>query len=215
MKSNIIKRMLASALTASLVMAPAISAAASSGNTNENKAVEVISSSTSGTVTTLAAVPATSQVAGVRSTVSGVYLATSVNGCAITTPIADISAAYGLADGEKAYAKFFNLDPKKSTAAMAVINGVAAAKGAVVGPCINIELGKMSAGKYSLLASDGAAIRLSLGIPKTFAQADKSFAIIRVREGGLVDILEDIDTNPDTITFDTTGGAAAYAIIKY
>ena len=28
-------------------------------------------------------------------------------------------------------------------------------------------------------------------------------------------ILEDVDTNPNTVTFDTTGGAGAYAMIKY
>lgn len=46
---------------------------------------------------------------------------------------------------------------------------------------LNIELGKMSAGKYSLLPSDGAAIRLSLGVPKNFAQTGATYAVVCVR----------------------------------
>ena len=80
---------------------------------------------------------------------------------------------------------------------------------------INLELGKMAGGKYSLLPSDGAEIRVSFGIPKNFAQANKTFAVVCVRAGGAVSILEDVDDNPNTVTFDTTGGAGAYAIIKY
>jgi len=38
---------------------------------------------------------------------------------------------------------------------------------------LNVELGKMSGGKYSLLPADGPAIRLSFGIPKSFAQDGK------------------------------------------
>ena len=80
---------------------------------------------------------------------------------------------------------------------------------------LNIELGKLSDGKYSLLPSDGDAIRIALGVPRNFADTDKTFAVVCVRAGGEVSILEDVDDNPNTVTFDTTGGAGAYAIIRY
>lgn len=216
MKASIIKKMMTGVLAASLVMAPVMSVGATttSGNSTSS-AEEVIASASSGEVTTVAEVPDTSTVAGVKSTTAGVYLATGVNGSVVTTSVAAIAEGYGLTGSEKPYAKFSNLDAKKSPLAKAAIDLAAQAKGAVVGPMLNIELGKMTAGKYSLLSAEGAAIRISLGIPKNFAQSDKTYAVVCVRAGGAVTILEDVDSNPDTVTFDTTGGAGAYAIIRY
>lgn len=235
MRKSIIKKLMMGALTASLVMAPTLSAFAApttvSGN-SEDVVAEVIAeaiveettveeakdeapASSSETSVTVAEIPTTSSVAGTKTTVSGVYLATSVNGTAITTGMDAIKAGYGLAANEKAYAKFSNLDAKKSPLAKQAIDWAAASQNAVVGPMLNVELGKMTAGKYSLLPADGAAIRLSFGIPKNFAQDGKTYAVVCVRAGGAVSILADTDSNPNTVTFDTTGGAGAYAIIKY
>lgn len=217
MKASIIKKLMMGALTASLVMAPAMSAFAATTTVADTESVveEAVAASTSGEVTTVAEIPSTSSVAGVKTTVSGVYFATSVNGTAVTTAVSSIAEGYGLASNEKPYAKFSNMDPKKSKLAKAAIDFAAASQGATVGPMLNIELGKMSGGKYSLLPSDGAAIRLSVGIPKNFAQDGKTYAVVCVRAGGAVSILADVDSNPNTVTFDTTGGAGAYAIIKY
>ena len=216
MKASIIKRMMTGVLTAALVMAPVMSVGATttSGSTT-SAADQIISTSTAGEVATVAEVPSTSAVAGVKSSVTGVYLATSVSGSVVSTSVAAIAEGYGLTGSEKPYAKFTNLDAKKSPLAKAAIDAAAASQGAVVGPMLNVELGKMAGGKYSLLPSDGAAIRLSFGIPKNFAQADKTYAVVVVRAGGVVSILADVDTNPNTVTFDTTGGAGAYAIIRY
>lgn len=216
MKARIIKRMMTGVLAVSLVMAPVMSVGATTTSGNTTSAAETaITSSTSGEVTTVAEVPGTSFVAGVKTTTAGVYLATSVNGSAVTTSVAAIKEGYGLTGSETPYAKLSNLDAKKSPLAKQAIDLAAASQGATVGPMLNVELGKMSAGHYSLLPSDGAAIRLSFGIPKSFAQADKTYAVVVVRAGGVVSILADVDSNPDTITFDTTGGAGAYAIIRY
>jgi len=215
MKAGIIKKLMIGALTASLVMAPAMSVFATTTAKTESKVEEAVSSSTSGEVTTVAEIPSTSTVAGVKSTTAGVYLATSANGTVVTTGVAAIKESYGLTGSERPYAKFSNLDVKKSPLAKQAIDLAAASQGAVVGPMLNVELGKMSGGKYSLLPSDGAAIRLSFGIPKSFVQADKTYAVVAVRAGGAVSILADVDTNPNTVTFDTTGGAGAYAIIRY
>mgnify|MGYP006968287231 CR=1 FL=1 len=214
MKARIIKRMMTGVLAAALVMAPMMSVSAATtvaGNTED-----VVAEATSGTSSeTVAEIPSTSTVAGTKSTVSGVYLATSVSGSAITTSTAAIKEGYALANNETPYAKFSDLDAKKSPLAKQAIDLAAASQGAVVGPMLNVELGKMTAGKYSLLPSDGATIRLSFGVPKNFAQADVTYAVVCVRAGGAVSILTDLDSNPNTVTFDTTGGAGAYAIIKY
>ncbi len=219
MKASIIKKMMTGALAVSLVMAPVMSVGATTVTPDTpsavEEAVESSTSSASGESSTVAEVPTTSSVAGVKTTVAGVYLATSVNGTAITTGLNTIAEGYGLTGSEKPYSKFSNLDARKSPLAKAAIDAAAASQGATVGPVLNIELGKMTAGKYSLLPSDGPAIRLAVGIPRNFVKGDATYAVVCVRAGGVVSILPDVDDNPNTITFDTTGGAGAYAIIRY
>lgn len=226
MKTSIIKKLMMGALAASLAMAPAMGVFASTtvptnpsdaGQSSSVAAIvaAAVAQSTDGAVTSVAEIPHISSVAGVQSTVSGVYLATSVNGTAVTTPVASIAQGYGLAAGERPYAKFSNMDPKKSYLAKQVIDMAAASRGAVVGPMVNIEFGKMSGGKYSLLPTDGPGIRVAIGLPGNFVQNGRTYAVVRVRTGGEVAILEDLDADPSTVTFETTAGAGAYAIIRY
>lgn len=233
MKAKFIQRMMASALTIALVAAPSMSVLASGGPgagsgspisgssssaTAEEQVVAIISESNGdggSSVSSIAEIPVTNTVAGVKSTVQGVYIATSVNGTAITSGLTGIASSYGLAAGEIPYARFSNMDVKKSNLAKAVIDNAAAALGATVGPCINIEIGKKAGGKFSLLSQDGEKITVKVGIPKSFAQDGKTFAMVCVRPGGAVTVLQDTDSDPNTITFDTTGGQGAYAIIKY
>ncbi len=227
MKAKFIQKIMAGALAVSLIATPSMSVLASNssvgsgaaGGGTEEKVIEIVNAaveeSGNGSVSSIAEIPTTSSVAGTKTTLAGVYMATCVNGTAITTSVANIAANYGLTAGEKPYARIYNMDTKKSPLAAAAIDQAAASMGAVVGPYVNVELGKMSNGKFSLLPSDGAEITMKFGIPKSFAQDGKTFAVICVRPGGAVTILEDTDTNPNTVTFNTTGGQGAYAIIKY
>lgn len=216
MKIKFIQKMMVGAFAVALAVMPVMSANASNPSAGSNPssgttgAVEaVITSSSGGAVSSVAEVPVTSNVAGVKTTIRGVYLATSVNGSVITTSLAAIAGDYGLTTGETPYARIYNMDTKKSYLAAAVIDQAAAAKGAVVGPYVNVELGKLSGGKFGLLSTDGAPITVSFGIPASFAQTDKTFAVVCVRPGGAVSILEDTDSNPNTVTFNTTGGQGA------
>lgn len=231
MKAQVVKRILSSALAMTLLLGSSNVALASSGSslsgnsaTTTVQAVEeivteqvmqIVNESSSGSVSTIAEIPTTSSVAGVKSAVSGVYLATSVNGVAVTTGMTTIADSYGLAKNEKAYVRAYNFDSKRSTAAKAVIDSAAASMGAEVGPIINFEFGKMADGKFSLLPSDGASFNVKVGIPKSFAKEGKTYAIVCVRPGGAVSIIKDADNDPNTVTFPTTAGQAAYALICY
>ena len=230
MKTKFIQKLMAGALTAALVAAPCMGVFASEtpgGSDTPNKpsveeeVVEIVNSSVGdndeggSAVSGIAQIPATSSVAGVTSTVKGVYLATSINGAAITTSVATIASSYNLGAGETPCARVYNMDVKKSPLAAAAINSAAEALGAAVGPYINVELGFTKGGKFSLLPSDGAPITMSFGIPKSFVQDGKTYAVICVRPGGVVKVLQNTSTNPNVVTFSTTGGQGAYAIIKY
>lgn len=230
MKTKFIQKLMAGALTAALVAAPCMGVFASetpggsdTPNTPsaEEEVVEIVNESIGdddeggSAVSSIAQIPATSSVAGVTTSVNGVYLATSVNGVAITTSVANIASSYNLGAGETPYARVYNMDVKKSPLAAAAINQAAEALGATVGPYINVELGFVKGGKFGLLPSDGAAITMSFGIPKSFVQSGKTYAVICVRPGGAVTVLPNTSTNPNVVTFATTGGQGAYAIIKY
>ncbi len=226
MRANVTKRVLAGTLATTLLLASSMSVFASTGASSsskksetEDEIIQSVQSYVSESVETVSEaaslIPTTSAVAGVKSSVSGVYLATSVNGTAITTGLANIASGYGLAAGERPYARVYNFDGKKSNLAQACIDSAAASMGAAVGPAINVEIGKMAAGKFSLLPADGEKITLKVGIPKSFAQNGKTFSVVAVRPGGAVSILADTDADPNTVTFDTTAGQAVYAFIKY
>ena len=214
MKASIIKKSLVCALTAALVMAPVMGVSAST-DTNSGNSTVVEATGAATVAQAVSEIATTSSVNGVKSTVSGAFFVKGVNGVAFTTPLADITAGYGIGSGERAYAKVWDLDAKKSYLAKQVIDTAAASIGAEVGPGLNIELGKLAGGKYSLLSADGPTVRISVGIPKKFAQDGKTYAVVRVRPGGAVSILADVDDNPNTVTFDTTAGAGAYAIVRY
>lgn len=200
---NRMKKVLAVTLAATTILGTSLTAFA---------ATTVAASSSSSESST--PVVASSTVAGVKSTTAGINYATAVAGSAVTTPAANISAAFGLAANEKPFTKFYNFDAKKSTAAKAVIDAVVSLiPGAKLGPVVNVELGKMTSGKYSLLPETGV-VRLAFALPGGFAKDAKNVAVIKVTTTGIA-ILPDLDTNPYTVTFDTTGGAGAYAIIKY
>lgn len=230
MKTKFIQKLMAGALTAALVAAPCMGVFASetpggSDTPNvpgvEDQVVVIVNSSIGdndeggSAVSSIAEIPTTSSVAGVTSTVKGVFLATSINGAAVTTSIATIASSYNLGAGETPYVRVYNMDVKKSPLAAAAINAAAEALGATVGPYINVELGFVKGGKFSLLPANGAPITMSFGIPKSFVQAGKTYAVICVRPGGAVSVLPNTSTNPNVVTFTTTGGQGAYAIVKY
>lgn len=216
MKANIIKRMLCGALALSLVLAPSMSTLATtgagsvSGNTVVVEATtgEVQETATAATV----AYTTTSNAAGIASQVGGVYILRRGIGVAITTPASTIAANYGLAAGERVFIKAMDMDIRKSNLAYQCMTNTAAAYGATIVGTINLELGKMSGGRYSLLEA-GAEVPVTFSVPR--AAQGQRIGVIRVQEGGVVTLFEDMDTNPATVSFNITGGAGAYAIIAY
>lgn len=161
------------------------------------------------------AIKTTSSVEGVETTVRGVYHTPNLPGCAVVTAQSTIAQAYGLGTNERPYAKFMETDVKKSAKAMVSLEAGAKAIGGQMGPCVNIELGKMTNGTYSLLPSEGATSQITFGIPANFLEENKNYAVVGVRTGGIITTYKDLDSNPKTVTFATTGGAGAYAIVKY
>lgn len=214
MKSKSLKKVLATALALSLVMAPVMGVNASTDNNAPSEG-----SSTSVSTEVAATIPETSTVSVggkvLTSTVKGAYMSKTIPGTVVATDKATLAAGYGLAPGEQPYVRVYDISEAKSPAAMASINAAAGAVGGTVVATVNVELGKLAGGKFSLLAQGGAPITMAFGIPKNAVKPGYAYAMICVRPGGVIEVLPDLDADPNTVTFSTTGGLGAYAMIMY
>ena len=205
-----IKKILAATLAATMVMATALTASAATTQSSGSGSAETYVPKTFAEKTTVEA-NAKVKVGGVevRTTVSGVYAAQKVQGVAVKTDLATIKANLGLKAGQTPKVTIYDTDPKKSDKAMACVNAAAEAAGLDVVATLNIDLGAVSKGKWVTL-TDGS-VAMAVGLPKG-ADTTKTYSIICVQPGGVVTMLEDIDTNPKTVTFDVKAGLGTYAL---
>lgn len=207
------KRILSGALAVALVMAPSVGAFATTTVPTAPTTTKTETAAPA-VVDTFKEVQATSAVAGVKSEVTGAYLLQKGVGVAITSNAAAIAEGYAFAKGETPFAKVFDMDVKKSVKAKASLDFVAQAYGGANVAYVDMELGKMTNGHYTLLPG-GADIAVTFSIPKNAVDAAAKYAVVRVVAGGEFTLLEDTDSNPETVSFVTTGGAGAYSIVKY
>ena len=206
-----IKKILAATLAATMVMASAMtvcagSTQASSGGGGTAEAPKTFAEKAE------VASNAIVKVAGldVRTSLSGVYAAQKVRGCAVTTDLATVKANLGLKTGQNPKIVIYDTDAKKSDKAMACVNAAAEALGGTVVASLNIDLGAVEKGKWIEL-KDGS-VAMAVGLPKD-ADTTKTYSVICVQPGGVVTILEDKDTNPKTVTFDVKAGLGTYALV--
>lgn len=201
------KKILAATLAATMVMASALTVCASS-NTSSG------SSSSESTTVAPEEVKAANEaitVAGstVKTTIAGGYAAEKVNGVAVTTPIADAKAKLGLTGAQTPYVIVYDTDAKKSHLAMDCVNAAAESIQAQFVAAINVDLGAKENGKFVSL-KDGS-LAMVVGIPNV--DVTKTYSMVCVQPGGVVTILDDLDTNPKTVTFEVKAGLGTYAIV--
>lgn len=147
----------------------------------------------------------------IQTTVAGAYLVDKLNGVAVITPAAELAANLNLAPGQTAYIMAFDLDQKKSSLAMSSIQMAAEALGADFVAAINVNLGAKQNGKMVSL-SDGS-VHMMVGLPKTAVDPAKTYSVVRVMPGGSITYYNDLDTNPQTVTFEVSAGTGAYAVL--
>ena len=209
MNMKIVKRILTLALTLSLIVAP-LSVFAKTTDTSSGD------SSTSSDSATVEGVVATPQiiVGGkiIKSTVSGAFITQNIV-IAVVAPAADIAAKAGLGPGESLYFKGWEFTAKQSPLAYQALTDVAGSIGGNVLQCVELNFGKMTFGKFSEL-DESVVSRTTLSLPKK-ADKNKKHALARAAKGGKTQILENFSEDPNVITSDIPGGAAAYAIVEY
>lgn len=207
------KKILAATLAATMVMASALTVSAttatsgagstgSSGNSSESATVEAQEVKAADAVMTIAG-------SGVQTTIAGGYAAKKVDGVAVTSSMDEVKASLGLKAGQTPYIIVYDTDTQKSHLAMDCVNAAAEALGASFVAAINVDLGAKENGKFITLTDGSAA--MVIGIPNV--DAAKTYSMVCVQPGGIVTILEDQDTNPNTVTFAVQAGLGTYAIV--
>lgn len=215
MKTKSLKKLLTTALVATMVVGSAFSVCAktttsggSGASTGENiSAVEA-------EVLAATVAPGTPVVIGgqvVTNTIQNVVMAENIQGAVVSVPRDEVKAALGLKNGQNPKLLIYDLDEKKSTAAMASINAAVEALGGKFVTAMDIDLSAVENGKKVTL-SDGS-VALKVGLPKG-ADKTKTYVMVCVQAGGVTTILEDMDSNPATVTFTVQAGLGAYALVE-
>lgn len=226
MKSQSIKKLLTATLVSAMLIGSTLSVAASGGSGGDNstsistESSSSESSSSSASESTPAAPAVTfvsaggnTSVAGtkVTSTVAGAVKVDTLQGAAVTTPLAEVKANLGLSGSQTPYVIAFDTNAKKSNLAMNCVNTAAESLGGQVVTAINVTLGAKEKNGKMISLSNGSA-GMVVGLPKN-ADTSKTYSVVCVQPGGVVTILADQDSSPATVTFAVKAGLGTYGIV--
>ncbi len=154
----------------------------------------------------------TSSVAGQKSTVSGVFILNKGINVAVRTPQEQLKADFLLETNERLFVKILDMDLKKSNLAKASLDSIMTSVGGKPVAYLNIEMGTMKNGVYKGITESDKTISYAVEIsPKDNLE---KFDVIRVREGGKLDILKS-QYSKGVLTFETIPDRASYLIIGY
>lgn len=216
MNMRLAKRILATTMAAALMVAPVITAGATT-DTSSGSSDTTATSSEETTVEDTSVTPTSTVAVGgtvIKSQISGAYAiekTSNVAGVAVRQGDDAIKAAAGLGKNEKPFARVYTISAKKSPAAFVSFEAAASSVGGTILGAVNFDLGKMTAGKFSDLPA-GVSVPVTFGVKNANG---RTLAVVKVLPGGVTEILQDTDDNPNTVTVPVTGGIAAYAIIAY
>ena len=172
--------------------------------------------SSSNEETSTAQVATTSQVAVggavVKNELPGAFFvapASPIAGIAIREGVGAIKSKAGFAGNETPFVRAYTVERKSSPAVYASFDAAAATVGGTVVGGINVDLGKLTGGKFTSLP-EGVTVPVTIGI-KNF-DPNKTYFIVRVAPGGAIQIIP-VTVENGRATFEITGGLAGYGLL--
>lgn len=211
MKTKSMKTLLTVALVATMVVGSAFSVCAKT-DSGDGGAGETISAAEAEVKAATTTPGQTVAVGGkyVQNTIQNIVMSKQAQGAVVSTPLDTVKAALGLKLGQNPKLLVYDLDTKKSTAAMTSINAaIDALQGSFV-TAFDIDLSAVENDKKVTL-TDGS-VAMAMGLPKG-VDTTKTYVMVCVQPGGVTTVLEDKDSNPATITFEVQAGLGAYALV--
>lgn len=192
---------------------PSTSESSSSGTSSSSSNTNAASTAVSQTISANRQVTVGGR--SMSSSVSGIYIATAIRGIAVATPSASVSAAAGLsqADIDAGTNVRFYVCNSSNKEAKAALTSAAAATGKSVAAYVNFDLYTISKkGVVTAVKNASTPIELTIGLPKNVANAGKNVSIICIDKDGKAVVMDDIDTDPNTITINASV-FGVYAIV--
>lgn len=136
------------------------------------------------------------------STVGGVYQTANVSGVAILTPKEQVESAAGIDTAGKNI-RFYICDAQ-NTGVKKVLEQAAVQNGKNVRTAIHVDMYAISQeGKVEKLSHTSAKIRIVIGLPSQYRIKGKVYTIGMMGENGELQLLEDLDSDPTTVTIET------------
>lgn len=209
-----LKKILAATLAATMVLSSAMTVCASGYGYSDAGSSSSSSESSAAASEDVKAANVPIAVAGsnVTTTIAGGYAAKTVQGTAVITPLAEVKANLGLKDGQVPAITIYDTDPAKSPAAMACVNAALQAMGAGAEAVAVLNIDLYAKQNNNVVTLSDGSVAMVAGLPAN-ADRTKTYSVICVQPGGVVTILEDLDTNPATVTFDVQAGIGTYALV--
>ena len=205
MSTKLLKRVLAVAMATTLMVVPITAGATDSSD-----------SSSSSTTANAEAVQPTSQVvaggAVIKNEAPGAFQIKAdspISGVAVTESAAEIKQAAGLAANETPFVSAYTVDRKKSNLLYASLDYAAASLGGTLLGAINVDLGKLTGGKFTELPA-GVSVPFVMGI-KNY-DPNKTYYIVKALPGGAIEEVPCTVVN-GRISFNITGGLSGYGLV--
>ncbi len=148
-----------------------------------------------------------------KTSIEGLYLAKSVSGVAVNNGAGQVAAAIGASGNDKLYVQTWDVTSQKSPAAIQATNLLAQSLGAVVGPSVQINIGKKT-GSGVDYSNQSAKVLTTVGIPAGFNVPGAKYGVIRVASAGQFEILPALGTSATSVSFLATSGQGVYTLVR-
>ena len=163
----------------------------------------------SSTVTSSAITTSTAVVIGnsrVTSSIGGINTASAVSATVVSTPVESLAAAIGLSESDRKAGTNIRsyICDNRDKASKAALQSAAAAAGKTVAGYVNMDLYTITKkGVVSKVTASTEPVTVTFALPARLAKTNANFSVLAIGADGKAVIMNDVDTDPRTLTFNT------------
>ncbi len=190
------------AITAAPIAANAVSGNSVSGNTasggeSSESAPAAVTASTNTIVT---------GNGRVTSSIGGIHTATAVSATVVSTPKANLASAIGLSEADLQAGTNIRsyICDNRDKASKAALQSAAEAAGKTVAGYVNMDLYTITKkGVVSKVTASTEPVTVTFALPARLAKTNANFSVLAIDADGKAVIMDDVDTDSKTLTFNT------------
>ena len=210
MKKATLSKLFAAVLAVALCIPAAITAApiaanAVSGNTASGGESSGSSESAPAAVTASTNTIVTGN-GRVTSSIGGIHTATAVSATVVSTPKANLASAIGLSEADLQAGTNIRsyICDNRDKASKAALQSAAEAAGKTVAGYVNMDLYTITKkGVVSKVTASTEPVTVTFALPARLAKTNANFSVLAIDADGKAVIMDDVDTDSKTLTFNT------------